>query len=311
MSNISTINGVAFANISKVDNIAVANIAKITNIEKPSTGVSFTTDKLLIWYDASLESVGATTLANRVDASLSNAIVQDGHGAGIINGGSVASIDSTQGVLLDGVNDSFYKRAYFAALDGSGEGSHGTSTFGVLKGETEGSSATLDPSTQAFEETGFTIEVWYRTNGAFINNGNLWAMYANNGIRTRFNSSGVRWFYMQSAGVMSSGWGTYSANVWYHDVTTISAPGADGSSSGNHTLKLYVNGSLVQGLTSKNLSPSSYIRDIMQFGAGRIQADSGYEPFRGYYAIVRVYHKALSSSEVTTNYNAEKSRYGY
>jgi len=311
MSGVSKINGIALANVAKVDGIAIANVGKVSGITVPAAGPTFTTDKLLIWYDAALESSGATTLSNRVDGTLTDAIVQDGHGA--IRGGSasVQSIDSTQAMYLDGVNDAFYKRAYFSALDGSGEGNHGTSTFGVLKGETSGSAATIDPSTQAFEETGFTIEVWYRTNGNFLNNGNLWSFYSNNGIRTRFNSSGVRWFYTQSSGVMSSGWGTYNTNVWYHDVTTVGAPGADGSSSGNHTIKLYVNNSLVQGLTSKNLSPSNYFRDFMLFGGSRLSGSSVIEDFRGYYAIVRVYHKALSSSEVTANYNAEKSRYGY
>ena len=311
MSGVSKINGIALANVAKVDGIAIANVGKVSGITVPAAGPTFTTDKLLIWYDAALESSGATTLSNRVDGTLTGAIVQDGHGAIRRGSASVQSIDSTQAMYLDGVNDSFYKRAYFSALDGSGEGNHGTSTFGVLKGETSGSAATIDPSTQAFEETGFTIEVWYRTNGNFLNNGNLWSFYSNNGIRTRFNSSGVRWFYTQSAGVMSSGWGTYSTNTWYHDVTTVGAPGADGSSSGNHTIKLYVNNSLVQGLTSKNLSPSNYFRDFMLFGGSRLSGSSVIEDFRGYYAIVRVYHKALSSSEVTANYNAEKSRYGY
>ena len=311
MSGVSKINGIALANVAKVDGIAIANVGKVSGITVPAAGPTFTTDKLLIWYDAALESSGATTLSNRVDGTLTGAIVQDGHGATRGGNASVQSIDSTQAMYLDGVNDSFYKRAYFSALDGSGEGNHGTSTFGVLKGETSGSAATIDPSTQAFEETGFTIEVWYRTNGNFLNNGNLWSFYSNNGIRTRFNSSGVRWFYTQSAGVMSSGWGTYSTNTWYHDVTTVGAPGADGSSSGNHTIKLYVNNSLVQGLTSKNLSPSNYFRDFMLFGGSRLSGSSVIEDFRGYYAIVRVYHKALSSSEVTANYNAEKSRYGY
>ena len=311
MAGVSKINGIALANVAKVDGIAIANVGKVSGITVPAAGPTFTTDKLLIWYDAALESSGATTLSNRVDGTLTGAIVQDGHGATRGGNASVQSIDSTQAMYLDGVNDSFYKRAYFSALDGSGEGNHGTSTFGVLKGETSGSAATTDPSTQAFEETGFTIEVWYRTNGNFLNNGNLWSFYSNNGIRTRFNSSGVRWFYTQSAGVMSSGWGTYSTNTWYHDVTTVGAPGADGSSSGNHTIKLYVNNSLVQGLTSKNLSPSNYFRDFMLFGGSRLSGSSVIEDFRGYYAIVRVYHKALSSSEVTANYNAEKSRYGY
>ena len=311
MSGVSKINGIALSNVGKVDGVAIANVGKVSGVTVPAAGPTFTTDKLLIWYDAALESSGSTTFTNRVDGTLTGAIVQDGHGAGTMGNASVQSIDSTQAMYLDGVNDAFRKRAYFSALDGSGEGSHGTSTFGVLKGETSGSSATTDPSTQALEETGFTIEVWYRTNGAFTNNGNLWSMFSNNGIRTRFSSSGVRWFYTQSSGVMSSGWGTYSQNVWYHDVTTVGAPGADGSSSGNHTIKLYVNGSLAQGLTSKNLSPSSYIRDFMLWGGSRTSGSSVIEDFRGYYAIVRVYHKALSSSEVTTNYNAEKSRYGY
>jgi hypothetical protein len=308
MGTISKINNIAIANVAKVNNIAKASLSKVSGMTVPAAGPTFTTDKLLIWYDAALESSGSTTLSNRVDGTLTGAIVQDGHGAGRVGNASVQSIDSTQAMYLDGVNDCFYKRSYFSALDGSGEGNNGTSTFGVLNND---SSQTSDPSTQSLKNTGFTIEVWYRTNGSFLNNGNLWSFYSNNGIRTRFSSGGVRWFYTQSAGVMSSGWGTYSQDVWYHDVTTVGAPGADGSSSGNHTIKLYVNGSLVQGLTSKNLTPSTYFRDFMLFGGSRISGSNVFEDFRGYYAIVRVYHKALSSTEVTANYNAEKSRYGY
>jgi hypothetical protein len=314
MSNISTINGVAFANISKVDNIAVANIAKITNVEKPSAGVSFTTDKLYLWYDGELESVGATSFTNKVDTGsggalegVTDVLMQSGHDSIAGGNASIVSVDSTQAMYLDGVNDSFYKRAYLTPYAGSG-GNHGTSTFGVVD-----DSMVDDPPgfIGALEETGLTVKCWWRTSGSFLNNGNLWSQYSNNGIRTRFSSGGVRWFYMQSAGVMSSGWGTWNTDVWYHDVTTLSAPGEDGSTSGNHTLKLYRNGSLIQGLTSKNFNPSSYVRDFMLFGGSRLSGTSVQEDFRGFYGLVRLYHKPLSSDEVTTNYNAEKTRYGY
>ena len=306
MSGISKINGIALANVAKVNNIAIANVDKVSGITVPAAGPTFTTDKLLIWYDAALESSGSTTLTNRVDGTLTGAIVQDGHGAGRVGNASVQSVDGTQAMYLDGVNDAFYKRAYFSALDGSGEGNHGTSTFGVAN-----NTMVSNPSTNATDTTGFSMEVWWRTNGSFLNNGNLWSYYHNAGIRTRFNSSGVRWYYMNGSGVQSSGWGTYNTNTWYHDITTLSAPDADGSSSGRHTLKLYSNGSLVQSLTNRTWNPLTWVRDFILFGGFRVSGSSIFEDFRGYYGIVRFYHKALSSSEVTANYNAEKSRYGY
>jgi len=303
-STIDRISNVSLSNISRASDVAKANIAAYSGIAMPATS-AFTTDKLLVWYDAALESSGATTLTNRVDGTLTGAIVQDGHSAGVMGNASVQSIDGTQAMYLDGINDAFRKRAYFTPYAGSG-GSHGTSTFGVAP-----QSQVSSPSTNSTDVTGFSIEVWWRTNGSFLNNGNLWSYYHNAGLRTRFSSSGVRWFYMYPQGVMSSGWGTYNTNTWYHDVTTLSAPDADGSSGGKHTLKLYSNSSLVQSLTNKNFSPLSFVRDLVLFGGFRFSGSSVFEDFRGYYGIVRFYHKALSSTEVTANYNAEKSRYGY
>jgi hypothetical protein len=310
--SIDRINNIGTNNIARFDGIATTDIDKIDLIDFPSgsTGV-FTTDKLLIWYDAALESSGATTLTNRVTSSLSNAIVQTGHDAGRPNNtsgsqnASVVAIDGTQAMYTDGVNDGFWKRAYFTPFVGSG-GNHGTSTFGVAN-----KNMVTNPATNSVQNTGFTIEVWWRTNGSFTNNGNLWSFYHNGGIRTRWSSSGVRWFYMQGTGVMSSGWGTYNTNVWYHDVTTLSAPNTDGSSSGRHTLKLYNNGSLVQSLTNRTWNPATWVRDLILFGGSRSRSGGVDEDFRGYYGIVRVYHKPLTSTEITTNFNAEKGRYGY
>ena len=305
-STINRISGQPLSNVDRLSGVSKNNIADVSGVVMPSSsGGAFTTDKLLIWYDAALESLGATTFTNRVDSSLSGAIVQTGHSAGRRGNAIVQSIDSTQAMYCDGVNDGFVKRAYFTPFAGTG-GSHGTSTFGVAP-----QSMVSSPSTNSTDATGFTMEIWWRTNGSFINNGNLWSYYHNGGIRTRYNSSGVKWYYMNGSGVQSGGWGTYNTNTWYHDVTTLGAPNADGSSSNRHTLKLYVNGSLVKSLTNRTWSPSTWVRDLVLWGGSRISGSTLHEDFRGYYGIVRFYHKALSSTEVTANYNAEKSRYGY
>ena len=113
MGTISKINNIAIANVAKVNNIAKASLSKVSGMTVPAAGPTFTTDKLLIWYDAALESSGSTTLSNRVDGTLTGAIVQNGHGAGRVGNASVQSIDSTQSMYLDGVNDCFYKRSNF------------------------------------------------------------------------------------------------------------------------------------------------------------------------------------------------------
>ena len=306
MSDIVKINNIAIANVAKVNNIAKASLSKVLGQTVPAAGPAYTTDQLFLFYDPTLESIGATTLTNRVDSSHTGTLFQDGHDATTIGNPSVAAIDSTQAMYLDGSGDTFWKRAMISSPVSGGN--HGADTYGAFPTTVHGTSTATNYS---IKNTGMTIECWWRTNGSFTSNGNLWSAYSNNGIRTRFSSSGVRWFYMQNQGTMSSGWGTYNTDVWYHDVTTLSAPDADGSSGGKHTLKLYSNNSLVQSLTNKSFSPSTYIRDLILFGSSKFQSGSVAEAFRGYYGLVRMYQKALSSSEITANYNAEKSRYGY
>jgi hypothetical protein len=157
MADIVKLNTVEAANIVKVNSVESFSKVLGQNLADASSGVTFTTDKLLVWYDAALESENSTTLSNRVDNTLTGAIVQHGHGAGALGSASVQSIDGTKAMYLDGTNAAFYKRAYAAAADGSGEGSLGASTYGVLSND---SSLTSDPSTQSLKNTGFTIEVW-------------------------------------------------------------------------------------------------------------------------------------------------------
>lgn len=60
---------------------------------------------------------------------------------------------------------------------------------------------------------------------------------------------------------------------------------------------LYVNGVFIQSLTTTN------------FTSWQIATNPGVL-FADYYATLKIYNRALSASEITQNYNAQKSRYG-
>lgn len=221
--------------------------------------------------------------------------------------------------------------------DGAGSdtvGNHGVDTYGVFSTKYASGTALNQPSSVAdanysLKTTGFTVEIWWRAtsfpdySSISARSGNLWSYYQNHGIRTRFNTSGTRTFILighnnladieledpRDSGYPTSGVKTpnYSTDTWYHDVTTISAPD---SSTGKHTINLYSNGTLVGTKSNLTLSPSTtnpFARDFTVIGA----STTSIEFFKGYMGPIRFYHKALSSSQVTTNYNAEKSRFGY
>ena len=88
-----------------------------------------------------------------------------------------------------------------------------------------------------------------------------------------------------------------SAGVWYHYVGTY-----DGA-----TIKLYVNGNLYSSFSYAG-TPSSggYVRIARRWDS---LVTSG-NFINGSIPIVRVYNKALNSSEVLQNYNATKGRFG-
>ena len=96
--------------------------------------------------------------------------------------------------------------------------------------------------------------------------------------------------YMWSSGVTS-----LATNQWYHMV---------GTNNGS-TLSLYINGSLV---TSQNVNVQSNHNGN---GAMYLMSDyTGGNPVGGKLAVVRIYNTALSQSDITQNFNAQKSRFG-
>ena len=109
-------------------------------------------------------------------------------------------------------------------------------------------------------------------------------------------SNGKGGFNGQSADFHSSV--PYSINTWYHWVITVD------TNLGSNQIKIYVDGSFyVQGNPSSTLNAGA---DEATVGH-KIPADS--EEFDGNIALIRVYNKVLSATEITQNYNALKSRF--
>ena len=113
-------------------------------------------------------------------------------------------------------------------------------------------------------------------------------------IQIRFtNTSSVQIVdnYVVNVGTFSNF--TYSTGTWYNVVVTRST----------NTYTLYVNGSYKSDFTSTN----SYSYGAQTIGAN----NNGSERWNGKISQIACYSRAISSTEVTENWNALKSSYGY
>ena len=100
---------------------------------------------------------------------------------------------------------------------------------------------------------------------------------------------------------------TIAINQWTNIVITYAGGNVDSPTG----VKFYLNGALQSGV----LFPSSPFGNY-PFNTTNTKLYVGYEgagarnPMNGYLPTVKIYNKALDSTEVTTNFNAIKSRYG-
>ena len=97
--------------------------------------------------------------------------------------------------------------------------------------------------------------------------------------------------------VISSG---MLVNTWYNVVIT-----RDGSS----LISTYLNGTVVTNQTS---NPSGFVNvfNNVVIGKGFFLDSASTRSFSGKIPVVQIYNRALSSSEITQNFNALRGRYG-
>jgi hypothetical protein len=146
-----------------------------------------------------------------------------------------------------------------------------------------------------------SVEVWIKTNntnqnGFFFEKGNVNTQYS-----LFQEGTSIVWRQSLSGGVTSltATTATYiSTSNWAHIVGTYT--------SGNR--RLYINGALVASdATTGTVTTNSNGVSIGVYG--------GYNGGRGYYyngqiGMVKVYNRAITHSEVISNYNSGKARYG-
>ena len=196
--------------------------------------------------------------------------------------------------------------------DLSGNGRHGTlvnnSSFtnlaptaggGVLSfnGTNQYISTTYTPSNTC------TISIWFYNN--------LGYNQTNRGIFSTYNgSSGTNGIYMATlnpslnlsrdgnVGYSNTVLPSLSINTWYNVTVTSDPTGASGAG----TIKVYLNGVLQNTITGKTTHA-----DVLNIG--RSKYDANY--WSGYIGSAMVYNTVLSNTDVLTNYNSQKTRFGY
>jgi len=152
-----------------------------------------------------------------------------------------------------------------------------------------------------------TVSVWiYKTGNGLPDGGGVVDFFSNVNIGgtagwavgMNVNTSKVDFYIANNGGFGVENFSTASIanNTWYNVVCTY-----------NGTSKIiYING--VQDATYASSVNGTNSTD--KWGvASRVQGPSGLRCFKGNIPIVQVYNRALTATEITQNYNAQKSRF--
>ena len=150
----------------------------------------------------------------------------------------------------------------------------------------------LQPSSE------LTLEVWFKSLGnnskiqglLYLNYGTGLRIEPNGSIHIRINSSGTLQTFVTTS--------TYFNNSWNQAILTIKS----------NTAILYINSTIVDQYPISYNGSSPF--DTTIGGVGTDSNDSANRGFYGNISIARIYNRVLNQSEITQNFNAQKSRYG-
>lgn len=216
--------------------------------------------------------------------------------------GNVAPNTVTDGLVfyLDAANDKSYISGSTTWTDISGFQNNGTLTNGPSFNTASGGSIIFDGvddyvSFSTITNTIYTIEFWYKM---FGNDGTYgyFASSGNNGLAIGEGGAGVGFgqFYYWN-GTASVLLGTIPSVTNFNHICAL-------INTTTNNIQIFGNGNQLS--TSTQTSMSTSILNIGRF----IFANSNF--LRGNLAIYRIYNRALTTTEITQNYNATKGRYG-
>jgi hypothetical protein len=158
-----------------------------------------------------------------------------------------------------------------------------------------------DPSSLNFGTGNFTISfVVYTTvygfqGGSYVGKGN--------GTTIGFDFRDNSFFVYGTLGLIAQGAFAATLNVWEHHTIVY-------DSSSSPYVKFYKNGTYTGGSTTNNSANISSINTSQPFRIGLSVAGGPTRYFNGRMPLVQAYNRALTSTEITQNYNALKHRFG-
>lgn len=278
--NIATLNGISYSLVSTYNGIVSSSAAPPT-----PASASFVTTSLMDYWDPA--NTGSRFVISGVSASRN------------LSSNYTSSVYATNGSSSLGLAG-----AIFTTF------TSGSVTTDVYYFDGVNDYAQITPINAPASESGnprvvtnlkvFTLEMWLRSSGSWINGGNWVSMAGNSGTRTRANdTAGVVWHYAPNVTTGGTG-GTLTTNIWNHFVVTM----ADINAS-NDRLTTYINGTQVFQDTTGNYAPNYNFSQIMYgsfFGSNEFQ--------RMYVGEVRRYNIELTAAEVLQNFSSSAARYG-
>jgi hypothetical protein len=209
-------------------------------------------------------------------------------------------------LALDAANPKSYVSGSSTWSDLSGNSNNGTLTNGPIFDSGSGGSIVFDGTNDSITftttinsvgmyQSNFSNEFWFKPNsitqGALLSADGSPVAGGQYAVVLRSTSILVSFYGEDQGGALPS------TNIWYHFINTY-----------NYTTKsslMYVNGNLFSTLTrtfdlGASIQNSTLRSGIYGFGGSY---------FNGSLANIKIYNRALSSSEVLQNYNALKSRF--
>jgi len=277
-------NGTAWSSLSSISGVAKANISKVAGQDASvsSGGGIVTESRILDWRPANISGTQVTDQSG------------NGYHGTMTNGATVTTTPSGETAFYtDGVNDYI--------------------------------TVSIDDSDLSSVDYPVTYETWLYTKGSLsgtalsqvihndpTNSNNVdWHRFfldkrsgQNRIVSQKYAATGGSYVWVTSPGF------TLQDETWYHVVTTFELNGSD-----RNVVTQYINGSLNTSATStystsyKNV-PWSEGNSYTNFTiGGLIRNTNSY--YHGYVGEVRMYSDLLTSSEISGNFDATKSNYGY